>query len=364
MNRKFKSLLYGLISASTAFFTSCSKELDTTVYPNNQQEILINNGVKVQNGRVVFVDDATFIKIRQEFTNKTYPELDKWEESLGFSSLRKLDNEDKEFDEEGLMNEFHFPASYATIINRKGEYQVGNKIYWFHNGFKHEASSEEELNNIKENPSLSTKKFKAGATLVSKTVQQGSTASRSDRAASNTIGDRKFVRSFNWDGRERRLTIETFIYNEAYSGQLPSQNAGCGACVGPYALGGTYYTALVLSIYREYYNRRWYRGGEPLIISYNINYVGFPSNTQSPYSPYEYIYTDWNLPRSTKNFTEGYIYYTGSGNYTRDLDATYVLNTSFNPSHDWNYDVNGNIKVRIAANNDLSEEFEINGQLW
>jgi|GEM_PF-5692671 len=343
------------LGAALCLLNSCSQNTEDQPAP---QTAVADASIRTVNGRLIFPSDQAFYTLRDKVLfQKTPAELDQWEKEHGFKSLRQLPLE-AEGEALNLLTQFHFPSSYAALINADGEYQIAERIYWFHEGFKYEAKSEEELARIKQNPSIAAVKFQAGAQLVDKMSQQEgpngtTTASREVRGADNTSGDRRWVGStFGWDGRDRRITIETFIYSEDVTGQF----------VAPVPAGqapnGTFYTSVVLSIYREYYNRKWYRGGEPMNISYDVNCNG----TVGTYN------TGWELyyagNPAGQRVANG-IYYTGGGNFTTNLMYSYVRNTNGNTgykSYYWTYDIVGTISAAISQS--TNNTYTITGNLW
>lgn len=226
--------------AATAFalpliMSGCSKE--QSLQPS--AEVTTSGvGVSVSNGRLVFADIAAFDRIKKELmqkNNQGAQELDTWEKALHFTSLRTAAAAQSSHLEQmeltgqptlayKLMDSFGFPTFYATFINPNGEYQVGTKIYWFNDGYKHAVSSEAELQQIKQNPALSQDKSEAGSQLASSFAIKGQTQlGKTGKATTNAFQsnqldcDDKYVSpTFNLNGdsgSQRRIIFGTHIYS-------------------------------------------------------------------------------------------------------------------------------------------------------
>ena len=266
-----QSRIYTLLLFATCAFSGCSREQDTLPTPS---PVVNNTNVKVVNARLVFTDDESFKKIREDLWQKTSQELTAWENRLRFNSLRVKNINIQDTLSSGLMKEFGFPAQYAALINQNGEYQVGSKIYWFYDGFKYEASSESELARIKKNPSLATQKYETGKHIVS-VKHMTLPANRTTRNGSSG-GDGRYQTAFllnNDGGSQRRLSLETFIFSEvtSYNPVYPGSS-----------YNRTIYTSVVINEYCEYYSRgsrRWYRSGDQRSTSYDLNTTGWASGS-------------------------------------------------------------------------------------
>ncbi len=262
--------IIAILIGATLALSSCSKEQN--VLPTQKVESINNTDLRVIDGRLVFPDIESFQKVRDDLWNKNSQELDAWEKSLNFKSLRTKKITQADTLSLGLMNEFGFPMQYATLINQKGEYQIGSNIYWFHEGFKYQAASEKELQRIKNNPSIAEQKYAAGKGLTSlkhialPSEGTGSFQNRTIKGASSN-GDGKFQTQFNLSNdanSQRRLSLENYTYAEVTS-------------YNPVVAGSSYirtiYTAIVLNEYCEYYSRgskRWYRAGDERNTSYDL----------------------------------------------------------------------------------------------
>lgn len=130
--------------------------------------------------------------------------------------LEQLDLQGQPAPAYALMEGFGFPDSYATLISPSGEYQIGTKVYWFHDGFKYEAGSREELSSIKLNPSLAKYKTKAGSELI-KCKTKYTPANLTQQNGGYDFD--KYAFQFYWKQELRslrRITFATNVYSESY----------------------------------------------------------------------------------------------------------------------------------------------------
>lgn len=259
--------------------SSCSKEqlaqpTATTPASTGQAD------VKAENGRLVFSNLDAFTRVQTSLGKMTMQELESWEKSLGFSSLRaaastesfsmeKLEAAGTPAPAFSLMQSFGIPSFYAAAITPTGEYQIGSTIYWFHDGFKYAAQSETELATIKQNPSSATEKSKAGVQLVTQaTPTKGMPAGAASAVQSNQLdSDDKFVSpTFNLDGdagSQRRVIFATHIFSEY-------MNTSGGV--------GTWHSIFYLRVKVDYYSngaRKWYSAdGTYRQSTYDIHFTG------------------------------------------------------------------------------------------
>ena len=249
-----------------------------------------NAAIRVANGRVVFAEQKAFEQARTDLEQKSHlreggQATDAWEKQINFHSLRtaaaqeeknleQLQSEHKLSPAHDLMEDFGFPDYYAALINDAGEYQVGTKIYWFHEGFKYEANSEKELASIKKNTSLAKTKYKAGSQILRKTLLpgNGSTGTTANRTvqSNNPYAYDKYTFLFDYQndtGSKRRTILATSVYSEDY-----------GTDYG--ALTHYWYTTIYLFIKYEYYSlgsRKWYPAGESFDWRVSYNFAGTPT---------------------------------------------------------------------------------------
>lgn len=152
------------------------------INPSTASTTIDKSLVKVVNGRMVFADQNALDQVREKLGKLSISvdgtkALADWEKSLNFASLRASANKEM-FNLEALqtagkptyafdlVNEFGFPDFLASIVNNDGEYQVGERIFWFHNKIKYQADSEAELLLIKQNPLSAKKQLYAGTSII------------------------------------------------------------------------------------------------------------------------------------------------------------------------------------------------------
>jgi hypothetical protein len=106
--------------------------------------------VQVKNGRLVFSGMEALKNTLALLQQKNTEELNEWETTMKFSSLRKTLSSTS-------LNENSFsaklPATFTTILNSQGEYQVNDKIMWVNedNHYIVENSDEQLLSELKKN---------------------------------------------------------------------------------------------------------------------------------------------------------------------------------------------------------------------
>jgi hypothetical protein len=324
-------------AATSVTFSSCSKK-DAVSAEATQA------AVRVTNGRVIFANQQAFDATTNELWQKSPEQLNTWEQKLGFASLRtKYLADANQGPAASLMNKFQFPSSYATIINEAGEYQIADKIYWFHEGYKHEANSEAELQQLKSNPAASKVKFhadsKPGKPIAVQVKKPGAGANGDMQTNSNTLNsgsgeDTRYNYTFFYKDPNQytrgnyRITYSTSVYTEDR---------------GP----GHFYTVLSLPMRVEFEaaGGGWYNAGESRRYEYslqlyaNANYKGYDSrvdvrNTLNVITPFQ----DSNISVELGH-----------------ADVYYPANCFFcNPTTEkiyWNYDLSGSLNTALTRPN-------------
>lgn len=356
-----------LTASISSALMSCSKQEQVQPTVPSAAAASSNAQVKLVNGRVVFADLAA-LNTTQEVLDKlgnsqaSTQALADWEKSLQFSSLRAAakaeDSQLEALEAKGiptlahdLMYKFGFPTSYAALINPAGEYQVGDKIYWFHDGIKYQADSEEELAAIKKDPATAKVKLAAGSHIVKSL--KGAAGQESRTTASNSVdSDGKWYYEYFQDGSagsERRIKYVSSVYTEDR-----------GTVSGGYYRN--WYTQLSLQARHEYYSRgkrTWYPvGGQPFVWTVNVNYDATAS------APYQYPAT--NPTRSS--YINQQLQF-DSGSYGTIVLATQnITTTTVDPyfradSIKWDFEVTGSISG--YNNNDRTRgTYNVSGLLW
>lgn len=158
-------------------------------------QVQTTNDIKVIDGRLVFKNYDVFSKIYESLSKKKTDEQQDWAKSYEFTSLSKaLENNYESDTYLNKMVNIQIPTLYFSILNAKGEFQIGNDIMWFDKNKRYVAKGEEQLQKIKENPSISFDFFELKPNLIKQKNQNNrinlSVNSKDARHQSQfTIGD-------------------------------------------------------------------------------------------------------------------------------------------------------------------------------
>lgn len=101
------------------------------------EENSVAENFQVKNKRLVFDSYEDVVKSINKLAGKSTEELDIWEESLGFTSLRRY----KSLNKEEIPIEV---SSIAMIINKNYEYKIENDIIFIHKGIEYIIKNEDE----------------------------------------------------------------------------------------------------------------------------------------------------------------------------------------------------------------------------
>lgn len=210
-----------MCTAGSLSLVSCAKD-ESIAQPK------VTTGVKIVNGRLAFADQKAFDNVNAQLWQKSSAEMNQWEKSVGFNSLRTRYAQQPNAQQPNaqqpikspaavLMEKFGFPPSYATLINEAGEYQIGDTIFWFHENFKHGVASEEELALVKQNPAISKVKYSAG--IVPEKTITGNAITNTGTLSGNS-GDTRYYHGFyykpanQWTTGTYRIIYQTESYAE------------------------------------------------------------------------------------------------------------------------------------------------------
>jgi hypothetical protein len=380
MKSKFFFLIIGL--AGTV--VSCSRK--DAIQPTELVTPIDASQVKVINGRLVFTDQKALDQVRSELrtlavnapSGKT---LDAWEQNIGFKSLRadaaqeSVNLEAKQVANQAtpaydLVSKFGFPNFIASIINPSGEYQVGDKIYWFHDNVKYQANSESELASIKQNPSLATTKFYAGLSEVNPNKDHLKGIANSQPSKSSIVStNRVTIGNYGGANGYNSYVSQTFYLN----GDLGSQrHTVYGLRVYTEAAEGGYYTALYLQIIYQYYSngrRAWYAAvGNSWSYDVNVQYTGYITalgGVEAPTYPPVIIPTR-NIINNSGSLTTSGTYDTGEINL--QMGAAYI-NAAASDSRNthlvsWDISVTGYINGNATNTNPVQGYYISNNPIW
>lgn len=210
MNRRFLNL--SLVVAFLIILGSCKKSMEEpTLLTQTQNETLVTN----EGGRLKFKSSEALNKVLNLLGNKSESYLANWEGELNFTSLRS--NHDKD----STLLEFGFPLPFLSIINPSGEYMIGDTILWYHEGYRHLIINKDEelLSNVKQNPSLSKLKFKAGIAPISFEGNPKNKNTTSEVWLGYGAIDARYQYHFYNDwGHLRKLIFEVQNYTQEYPG--------------------------------------------------------------------------------------------------------------------------------------------------
>ncbi len=208
-----KNIFFTILALTFLFLSSCSKKED--VQPvSSQAQTDAGTDARIENGRIVFKDLETFNMVRTELAELTPSEAETWKSNFNFVSLEKalITSEGDNPTLEDLQK-FNFPAAHLWYLNEKGEFQIGETIFWYHDGYKYEANGEDALKLIKENPALCKNKSKAGGEVI---LIDAPSNARTSTAVLGTYGlDARHQYQFNAGG-QRKYVHELVTYRETY----------------------------------------------------------------------------------------------------------------------------------------------------
>ncbi|WP_338766390.1 hypothetical protein WAF17_03675 [Bernardetia sp. ABR2-2B] len=308
-------------------FSSCEQQEELTSLEIATKK---TDNLTIKDKRFVFDNQEHFQSFMQSFTNKSEQELENWSKSNTVKSLL-ITGVSEEFEQ------FNFPTAFKAIINENGEYQIGNSIVWYNDGFKYFVNNEEELKSIKENPSLSTKKAKVESKIVGKMPSLQRVV-----LGANTI-DARHQREFfqnNNSGSKRKYVHELVTYTEYLGAYHPI-----------FGNGYTIISYLYLNIKLEYKgNRRrsrWKPAGESRRVFYSLS----GSSTIS--------FDGLSQPTNSFNFSEDL---TRSGDRQLSLGG---FSTGFETkSPVWTVEVNGFIDHSVVGDVASNRWFHEGYPMW
>ncbi len=243
-----------------------------------------------------------------------------------------------------IIEEFGFPVFYTAFLNPQGEYQVGNKIYWYGFGFKHEATSDKELSNIKQNPSTSPKKYSVTSRLVRKEAMLNTKSRQNSNLTTqdNTTGwITKYIRRWDYYGgtsSPRRFTFSTRVFSDEFP-RTDNDNTQ------------NWRTYLHLETDYEYYSfgrRKWYPTDNTFYIYYNLQYTAqaYVNNASSQTLTFSDSINNY-LGQTTTSFAGSTHTIALPGAVFLSNDA--VFSTASASDVKWTYEIDGQLTVRDEA---------------
>jgi hypothetical protein len=355
-----------LAVAVTVALGSCSKQQDpisSAATSSKSADFTLQ-----ANGRLLFPSNNAFNQTYEKVSKMSESQLESWLKEVGFHSLQEQRQPThKNAFAAQLDKDFGFPSAYSALISGAGEYQIGDRISWFHEGFRYIAHSEDELAAIKANPTVATEKFVAGPILVNPSVTStsgtsqkvrisinpGALANSTGRNSQSTNGDGKYGNyRFNLnrnDGRgddagsQRQLGFEAVLYYEDATDRVQPAISG----------QRTFYTAIYINEYYEYYSRgggRWYRCDDyPRLTSYSLSSSGtasgtgyYPLNNGSWGTNGSNLSVNSNISRNNEQHSGDDYKTTVLGGYLSSYEGP--GRGLFN----WNFDITGSYSTRVS----------------
>ncbi len=335
-----KSFFRSLITASTAIAVicilgSCKKNLPEKEAALPQPA----ENIKTQNGRLVFENNEAFYKTMEALdksNDETRLNFEKKHDYTSFRNAMSNAGEDYAFSiaETELMN---MPPSIQSVLNSKGEVQVGSDIIWYNNGTKYYVpeSDEQQMELIKQNPAIATKK---SSYFLKFSKPKNDLAPASGGITPNWVylsnsADARHQYEF-WQyypaAGNRKYVHELGVYTDYY---YVAPNT-CGQA------SYNYYTGCYLYIKMEWRGRKWKPAGETREINYNINCSGSTSVGRGC-GIVDYLGFSVNPVAST----------TSNGTYTITMSVfsgITVSNSGYYPIG-WSVNVEGNIYHHVVG---------------
>lgn len=253
--RRTAALAIGVLFA----LSSCKKSSSVISEEIRSQDAPI----AVDQGRLVFKNVTTFNEALTAL-NKTGSLKGIPGKETGFLSLNTAleafylqeDAQDKQLE---ALADFNFTPGHLSLLNSKGEIQIGNEIIWYQNNMKYYISAEKrsELAYFKANPDKVEKKLKAGSKVLP-VYENGSREIAADY----------FNMGFNaGDARHQYEFVQQtpIVGNRKYVHEVISFFEG-------YSDGFFYYwaTYLTLRIKLEWKGKKWRPASELRNISTNL----------------------------------------------------------------------------------------------
>jgi hypothetical protein len=85
---------------------------------------------------LVFTNESSLQQVLQDLGGKSDAQLDIWENGLGFTSVRSVNKVlvQSVSEDTKLTDDFDLPNFYASIVNEKGEFQIGDTVVFLNGG--------------------------------------------------------------------------------------------------------------------------------------------------------------------------------------------------------------------------------------
>ena len=246
---------------AVCFFCAACEDQDVLLESTPSPQTVLNSKISVDNGRLVFNNAEELYSIVDSLSKMSEQELKQWSESASITSLINNDDEalQKEFDD------FGFPNAFKAIINENGEYQVGNTISWYHEGFKYFADSESELEGVKQSPNSANERIEVEAKTVAIEPNDQDVSNQKVTLYNNSSDARHQKEFFHGgdSGSKRKYVHEIRTYTESYYAKDPLLGSG-------YSI----YSSLTLVIKLEWWgnkSKKWKVAGGSRRVAYDLS---------------------------------------------------------------------------------------------
>jgi hypothetical protein len=257
---------------------------------------------------LVFTNESSLQQVLQDLGGKSDAQLDIWENGLGFTSVRSVNKVlvQSVSEDTKLTDDFDLPNFYASIVNEKGEFQIGDTVVFLNGGQSYYIPTSQE-SSLKTNGTFnlssiqSYPKYPVTTTYMSK--------------SGNTF-DARYQFEYDAEGRRWKIVYEVAIFHDR----------------------GTQWVYFRMKLERRHKRKNWkwdvVNNPRRVFVNNLISQVQFvPTNT--PFS------------RSCTNSFPNVTGTTYNGNYEQILCYNF---SNVAPTQRWNYNVSANLlKIEVPA---------------
>jgi hypothetical protein len=272
-----------------------------------------SDNITVENGRLVFKDTDLYFQTIESLGKMDGKALKDWSQQHSFNSLMRhfesIQGKDVELTplEETYIS---LPTSYLMVLNKDGEVKIGDQIVWYEKSAKHYVSNEEELREVKADPSKS--KNRGHFSIASKALEGN------DEAHGRKSDQPPLVLGSVWALQQHQFTYSCVnsstrkYVNELNATLDEKKNNGNGF---------SYHTILYLSMKLEWLSSKgWKDAGEYRFFSYNFNsHLLFVANGTPP----NYVDTNYTSGLFEQNGVNNVVLFEGKNDYFNGDDAPY-----------------------------------------
>ncbi len=202
-----------------AIFGACQnqvKDIEKVINSSNLAiegtfSLLANSDeIKAINGRLVFANLDVYNKTLSEIGKMTQKQVNDWERLMGFSSLRTYNLNNTQNQQLAEI-----PLTYASLLNAKGEYQIGSLIAWMHtDGYTYfiEKADEKLLKKVQSSPKNATvTKFPFGTKNIPIKVNSNGLVTTYATIPGNGV-DARYQYQYSSGGITYKMVFEVYSY--------------------------------------------------------------------------------------------------------------------------------------------------------